>query len=267
MKAILDDTPIEIEDSLANLLLYSFGVYSSFIVSDGNMVRGWEYHIERVQRDAKEFLGIEVSREAISKSVMEFVKGQDPSVEMTCRVTIYPSDFNLGAPHKAGKPKFLVTGRSGSSLSGKPLKLTISECDRPFATHKITNIGAAMKERARAKSSGFDDALFTANRRISEGPTWNVFFIRGGKVQTPEDNGKILPGVTRRMIMELLGSSVEEQSLTSEDLENFDAAFATNAAIGVVPIQSIDSVIFDHENGLVKSLQERYLTVVKNKIF
>lgn len=266
MKAVLDSQSIEIEDSLTNILLYGFGVYSSFVVSEKNMVRGWSYHIERIQRDAKQFLGLDVTRDDIVENVSEYLVDQNASAEMTCRVTIYPGDFNLGAPQNAKAPRILVTGRSGSSLSGQPLKLSLSECDRPYAAHKITNIGAAMKARALAKASGFDDALFTAGGIISEGPTWNVFFSRGGKVYTPANDGKILPGVTRKIVLEILGNAAEEASLVCGDLKNFDSAFATNAAIGVVPIKSIDGFEFDQENKLIASIQDKYCSFPKEEI-
>ena len=267
MRAILNHAPIEIEDDLNNLLLYGLGVYSSFIVSNKNMVRGWEYHIQRIQRDAKQFLGIDVTRCDISKNLMAFMKDQNIGGEMAFRVTIYPGSFNLGTPHKADSPRILVTGISGSSLSGKPLNLTVFECDRPYAAHKTTNIGAAMKERAKARLSGFDDALFTANRQISEGPTWNIFFELGGTVYTPKNNGKILPGVTRRLVMKILGESVEEVTITSADLSIFDSVFATNSAIGVVPVESIDGMKFNHKDNFIKSLQDRYLSFPEDKIF
>lgn len=266
MKAVLGQTPIKIDDEIANLLLYGFGVYSSFIVTDGNMVLGWHYHVERVRSDAQQFLGITVDREAIVHSVKEFIASQEPAAEMTCRITIFPGSFSIGNPHEAKTPKLMVTGRSGSSLSGKPLGLTLAECNRPFAMHKITNIGAAVKERARAKDSGFDDAILTANGRISEGPTWNVFFTSGDKFFTPPNDGKILPGVTRHILIDILGDKVEEKHIGIEDLKLFDGALATNSAIGVVPIHAIDHIEFNYELPSVQSIQIRYNNISKTKI-
>ncbi len=42
----------------------------------------------------------------------------------------------------------------------------------------------------------------------------NIFFVENGKVITPELNGSILPGITRKSIIELaknLGYEVEER--------------------------------------------------------
>jgi len=37
VKAILDTASIEIEEDISLLVLYGFGVYSSFIISDGGL--------------------------------------------------------------------------------------------------------------------------------------------------------------------------------------------------------------------------------------
>lgn len=267
MMATLDGTPTELDDAFVNLTLYGFGIYSSFIVSQGRLVRGWDYHVARIQTDAQQFLGLTVTRAEIENSVRAFVKNQPEPEDMTCRITVFPGDFNLGAPQAADRARLLVTGRAGSSLSGKPLNLWPCDCDRPFAQHKITNIGAAMKRRAEAKTAGFDDALFMAGDRITEGPTWNVFFIDGENIVTPPTDGRILPGVTRRIVMDILGDEGREQEVSTADLARFDGAFATNAAIGVVPIRAIGEVSYTAENPIVTRLQAAYRSHPKTDLF
>lgn len=258
MIAILDGKRVEINDELLNLSLYGFGVYSSFIVSEGKNVLGWNYHLERIQSDAREFLGLTVERKDIVDSVQAFVTQEKTSQNITCRITVFPGDFSLGAPHSAGSPRLLVTGRSGSSLSGKPLSLRLVDCDRPFAQYKITNIAAAMKHRGEAKAAGFDDALFTVQGKVLEGPTWNVFFIESDKFFTPPTEGHILPGVTRRMLIDILDNNVMEESISATNLSRFDGAFVTNAAIGVVPVRAIDDVTYPGDNKIIPRLQEIY---------
>lgn len=264
MMATLDGERVNLDENFVNLLLYGYGVYSSFVVSDGKMVVGWDYHVQRIQSDALNFLGLTVERERIANSVHSFIETLDASGPVTCRITIFPGDFNLGAPHAAKSPRLLVTGRSGSSLSGKPLALTLTECDRPYAQHKITNIGAAMKRRAEAKAAGYDDALFLAGDRITEGPTWNILFISQDKVITPPSDGHLLPGVTRRLLMEILGSQVEEGIVQDRDLPKFDGALVSNSAIGVVPVRSIGDTDYSCDNPLISTLQKKYQAYPKS---
>jgi len=51
----------------------------------------------------------------------------------------------------------------------------------------------------------------------------NVFFVIDGKLVTPELNGSILPGITRRTVIELarqLGYTVEERRISIDELAN-----------------------------------------------
>lgn len=267
MMATLDGAPVELDDDLVNLTLYGFGIYSSFILSGGRLVRGWDYHVQRIISDTRGFLGLDLGRDEIEQSVRSFAGRSEASGDMTCRITVFPREFNLGAPQAASGARLLVTGRSGSSLSGKPLQLHLAECDRPFAQYKITNIAAAMKRRAEAKSAGHDDALFMAHGMIDEGPTWNVFFVRETGVVTPPLNGRVLPGVTRRIIMDILGDEASEEDVRLGDLDGFTGAFATNSAIGVVPIRGIGDIAYATDHEIIARLQRGYADYGKAPAF
>ncbi len=61
------------------------------------------------------------------------------------------------------------------------------------------------------------------NRNIEEVGSMNIFFVENGKVITPELNGSILPGITRKSIIELaknLGYEVEERAFQSMNYSN-----------------------------------------------
>lgn len=266
MLATLNGEPLDINDDYISLLLYGYGVYSSFVVSSQQLVLAWDYHVERMQSDSLHFLGLSITRDDIVNSVTRFLDLLGTSDDITCRITIFPGDFSLGAPHKPNSPHLMVTGRSGSSLSGKPLALKLTECDRPYAQYKITNISAALKRRAEAKLEGYDDALFTARRRITEGPTWNIFFMTNDKIITPPNDGHLLPGVTRRLLMDIIGTTVVEDVVQVDDLPNFFGAFASNAAIGVVPIQEISGIKFSHFTSRIAALQETYKSFPKSTL-
>ena len=73
----------------------------------------------------------------------------------------------------------------------------------------------------------------------------NVFFKINGKVITPSLEGSILPGITRRSVIELLktwGISVEERKITIDELiesynnNQLEEAFGTGTAAVISPI-------------------------------
>ena len=58
---------------------------------------------------------------------------------------------------------------------------------------------------------------------VEEVGSMNIFFVENGKVVTPALNGSILPGITRKSIIQLaedLGYEVEERRVSIEELFN-----------------------------------------------
>lgn len=266
MTAVLNGKSRVLDEELLNLTLYGVGVYSSFVVETGK-VRGWEQHIGRLIRDAREFLGLQIQRDDLVESLKCFLKHAGAGSDaITCRITVFPGSYSLGAPQEASNPQILVTGRSGSSLTGLPLKLSLIECERPFAEYKITNISAAMKWRGEAKLKGFDDPLFYKKNLITEGPTWNIFFVKEDEVFMPELNGDILPGVTRMLLSTLDGASVISKDIEKDSLGSYDSAFVTNSAIGLVPVESIDNYKFSTDHQVISEFKKKYLEVSLEEI-
>ncbi|XP_065871557.1 branched-chain-amino-acid aminotransferase 2, chloroplastic-like [Euphorbia lathyris] len=109
----------------------------------------------------------------------------------------------------------------------------------------ISNYSPVFKSSSEAKGKGFSDALFLdadTGKFIEEGSTCNIFVAKGNLISTPPLNGNILPGNTRKSIIEIAtdnGYQVEERPITVEELLDADEAFCTGTAIVVTPISSV----------------------------
>jgi branched-subunit amino acid aminotransferase/4-amino-4-deoxychorismate lyase len=63
-----------------------------------------------------------------------------------------------------------------------------------------------LKAQMDAKSKGFTDVLYLDSvhkRYLEEVSSCNVFVVKGGVVATPAIRGTILPGITRKSVVEL----------------------------------------------------------------
>jgi branched-chain amino acid aminotransferase len=70
----------------------------------------------------------------------------------------------------------------------------------------ITNYAPVIKAQVDAKRRGFTDVLYldaVHNRYLEEVSSCNVFVVKGGVVATPATRGTILPGITRKSVIEL----------------------------------------------------------------
>ncbi|KAH9694930.1 Branched-chain-amino-acid aminotransferase 2 [Citrus sinensis] len=109
----------------------------------------------------------------------------------------------------------------------------------------IVNYSTVFKPVAEAKAKGFSDVLFLdvkTAKYIEEVSTSNIFFLKGNVISTPATDGTILPGITRKSVIEIaqiLGYQVEERAVAVEELFDSEEVFCTGTAMVVNPVNSI----------------------------
>ncbi|MDX2127774.1 MAG: branched-chain amino acid transaminase [Chloroherpetonaceae bacterium] len=104
---------------------------------------------------------------------------------------------------------------------------------------------------------------------VAEGSGENIFVIRDGVIYTPFTAQSILPGITRRSVIQIansLGFEVKEMPITRESLYIADEVFMTGTAAEITPVRSIDKYkIGTGERGeMTKAIQDVYFDIVKN---
>lgn len=84
--------------------------------------------------------------------------------------------------------------------------------------------------------------LVDAHGDLTEGPGFNLFLVRSGRLLTPERG--VLDGITRRTVIELaelLQIPVEIRSVAARELDDrAEEVFATSTAGGILPITRVD---------------------------
>jgi branched-chain amino acid aminotransferase len=83
--------------------------------------------------------------------------------------------------------------------------------------------------------------LLSIDGYLTEGPGFNVWIVRDGKVVTPGDN--LLEGITRRTVLDLcamIGLSADTADLTPEDLQNAGEAFISSSGGGVIAVTRVN---------------------------
>ncbi len=105
----------------------------------------------------------------------------------------------------------------------------------PLTGHKTLNYLENILSHREALRRGCADMLYSGPRgELLEGCATNVFLVRRGRLVTPALGRGILPGVTRKVILELAPAT--ERVVHRRELAAADEAFLTNALIEVLPI-------------------------------
>ncbi|NLY74372.1 MAG: branched-chain amino acid aminotransferase [Firmicutes bacterium] len=126
------------------------------------------------------------------------------------------------------------------------------------------NYAASLLAAAKAQEKGFSQVLWLDAREkrfIEEVGAMNIFFVFGKKLVTPDLSGSILPGITRKSVIELarsLGYTVEERPISIEEV--FDGikdgslteSFGSGTAAVISPVGSLN---FKGENHLINDFK------------
>jgi len=96
-----------------------------------------------------------------------------------------------------------------------------------------------------AKKSGYDDVVYldaVSNIYLEEVSSCNIFVVKGDLVKTPPLKGTILPGVTRRSVIELArheGFTVKEEAVSAKEAMEADEIFTSGTAVVVSTVGSL----------------------------
>ncbi|KAM7265358.1 hypothetical protein ACFE04_003041 [Oxalis oulophora] len=73
----------------------------------------------------------------------------------------------------------------------------------------IGNYAAVLKAQSAAKAKGYSDVLYldcVKKQYLEEVSSCNIFVVKGNVISTPEIRGTILPGITRKSIIDVARS-------------------------------------------------------------
>jgi branched-chain amino acid aminotransferase len=137
----------------------------------------------------------------------------------------------------------------------------------------IGNYAAVLKAQSAAKAKGYSDVLYLdcVNKQyLEEVSSCNIFAVKGNVISTPEIKGTILPGITRKSIIDVArsqGFQVEERLVDVEELVDADEVFCTGTAVVVSPVGSItfkgQRVEYGKDGGFGPVSQQLYSTLTR----
>lgn len=133
------------------------------------------------------------------------------------------------------------------------------------------NYAASLKAQDVAAEEGFSQVLWldgVERKYIEEVGAMNVFFVLGDEVVTPALQGSILPGITRKSVIELLkswGYKVSERRISIDELIEaykkglFTEMFGSGTAAVISPVGLLryDNIDMELSNGKIGELSQK----------
>jgi branched-chain amino acid aminotransferase len=122
-----------------------------------------------------------------------------------------------------------------------------------------------------ARERGFTEGIaLGTDGLVSEGSGENVFVVSDGRIITPPGSAAILSGITRSSAITLarnLGYTVEEQSISREQLYGADEIFMTGTAVEITPVRKVDHMVIGNgsRGPVTKQLQDAFFGLFDGK--
>jgi D-alanine transaminase len=163
------------------------------------------------------------------------------------------------------------------TMKGFRLRMAITVVSEDIRWHRcdIKSISLIANVRANedAHSQGADENIFHRNGLMTEGSHTSLFLVRDGVVYTHPETPLILPGITRRIVIDLcheLEIPVREKAVPVEELAQMDEVFLTGTTAQVLAVGTIRNGMAactpgDQATPVTRRIQDAFLRRVQEQ--
>ncbi len=222
-------------------------------------------NLKRLNRSAQRICMPEIDIPYVLKSLKDLIKIEEDWIphlkgsSLYIRPCLIASAPFLGVHVAKNYIFFIILSPAGSYFKEgfKPIKIMVE--DKYVRAVKggvgfaktSGNYAASLKSSKEAEMKGFSQVLWLDGihrKYVEEIGAMNVAFVKDNKIITPPLSGSILPGITRKSVLELsnhLGINSTEESICINDIiigiqdGSITEAFGMGTAAVIAPIGSI----------------------------
>jgi D-alanine transaminase len=115
--------------------------------------------------------------------------------------------------------------------------------------------------RNAAAAAGADDAIFVDDGCVMEGTSCNLFLVSDGTLVTAPVGKKVLPGITRDILLECakeISVPVRERAMKLEEAKQCAEVFITSSIREVVPVTKWDDAAIGGSGAITHKLHEAF---------
>lgn len=231
--------------------IFGDGVYEVIPVYGGNLFR-LEAHLQRLDQS---LAGIKlmnplthaawerVLRELVSRNASAASPDQSIYLQVTRGVAkrdfglpqgIQPTVFAMSNPMLAPSADVHELGVAA---------ITLEDIRWHYCHIKAITLLAANLLRQEALERGAVEAILIRAGEVTEGAASNVFIVKNGSVITPPTGPKLLPGITRDLIVELCAANKVpclERVIVEAELHGADEIWLTSSTKEILPVTRLN---------------------------
>lgn len=234
-------------------LLYGDGVFEGIRFYNDRVFR-LEQHIDRLFDSAKAIhLSIPATREEVCRMVVETIR-KNGLHDGYIRLVVTRGAGGLGlSPYRCERATIFCIASTISLYPEDTYEngLILATCATRRPTHdslspsvKSLNYLSNVMAKVEALAAGAEEGvMLNTEGYVAECTGDNIFVVKDGVVSTPTVASGSLDGITRKVVIELLGEAdipLREVQMSRYDMYTADEVFLTGTAAEVVPVREYD---------------------------
>lgn len=238
----LEDAKISVMD---RGFLYGDGVYEVIPVFGDRLLRE-ESHLKRLQNSLHRISlpnphnNDEWSR--IFSGLLEKNSGDDRAIYLQVSRGVYPKRdlaIKMEFPPTVFAMVLHVTPPDIEIVSAGISVITVDDFRWGACEIKSTSLVANVMLKQQATDANVEDAILIKDGMVSEGTASNVFIVKNGVMITPPTGHRLLPGITRDLVIEIAKNNailVEEREIREAELFDADEIWMTSSTREIAPV-------------------------------
>lgn len=159
---------------------------------------------------------------------------------------VKPTVFVMSSVLNAVDPELLKTG---------VIAVTLDDIRWQYCNIKAIALLPNILLRQQAVDKGAVEAILIRDGNMTEGAASNVFIVTNGVIKTPPKDQKLLPGITRDLIVELAktnGMLIEETTISEKEFLAADEIWLSSSTKEILPVTKInDQQVGDGKPGAI----------------
>jgi para-aminobenzoate synthetase/4-amino-4-deoxychorismate lyase len=218
------------------------GVFETLLVQHDIVVRA-DAHLDRLATSVHELYDVPLDVGAVKRRLLGLASIGPRRVRLTFRPDVAEAELSTVGLQQRPEAAW---------------RLVPCELQGGLGRHKWIDRAVLDDLSGAPWTAATDPLLIDRGGELLETGRGNVFAVVDHEVRTPRDDGRILPGVVRAEVLDLLrarGVRVSEVDLTLDDLAESDDVFVTNSIGGVRSVAECRGVGSWREGRLVAEVR------------
>ena len=145
-----------------------------------------------------------------------------------------PTVFAMSSPLASADPQQMQAGVAA---------ITLDDIRWRYCHIKTIALLPNILLKQQALEKGAVEAILVRDGEVTEGSASNIFIVRDGVIRTPAKSERLLPGITRDLIVELArdnGLPCEEGVVREDELHAADEVWLSSSTREILPVTRLD---------------------------